>query len=92
MIRLDLETPLARFPLRIQANLDAPVTAVMGPSGAGKTSLLDAIAGLRPVASGRIAIGELSYQSGWWSHSTSASFTFLNAIEIDPVARWHIRQ
>jgi molybdate transport system ATP-binding protein len=58
MIRLDFETPLARFPLRIRADLGAPVTAVMGPSGAGKTSLLDAIAGLRVVASGRIAIGD----------------------------------
>jgi len=58
MIRLDFETPLARFPLRIEADLRAPVTAVMGPSGAGKTSLLDAIAGLRSVASGRIAIDD----------------------------------
>ena len=58
MIRLDFETPLARFPLRIRADLGAPVTAVMGPSGAGKTSLLDAIAGLRAIASGRIAIDD----------------------------------
>ena len=58
MIRLDFEAPLARFPLRIQADLGAPVTAVMGPSGAGKTSLLDAIAGLRAIASGRIAIDD----------------------------------
>jgi len=58
MIRLDFETPLARFPLRIQADLAAPVTAVMGPSGAGKTSLLDAIAGLRAIGSGRIAIDD----------------------------------
>jgi molybdate transport system ATP-binding protein len=58
MIRLDFTTPLARFPLQIKADLSAPVTAVMGPSGAGKTSLLDAIAGLRPVASGRIAVDD----------------------------------
>ena len=58
MIRLDFQAPLARFPLRITADLDAPVTAVMGPSGAGKTSLLDSIAGLREIASGRVAIDD----------------------------------
>ena len=58
MISLDFELPLARFPLRVAARLTARVTAVMGPSGAGKTSLLDAMAGLRPVARGRIAIDE----------------------------------
>jgi ABC-type glutathione transport system ATPase component len=30
----------------------------MGPSGAGKTSLLDVISGLRTVASGRVAIDD----------------------------------
>ena len=58
MIRLDFQTALARFPLRIAADLAAPVTAVMGPSGAGKTSLLDSIAGLREIASGRVAIDD----------------------------------
>jgi molybdate transport system ATP-binding protein len=58
VIRLDFETPLARFPLRVAALLASRVTAVMGPSGAGKTSLLDAIAGLRAVAAGRIAIDD----------------------------------
>jgi hypothetical protein len=41
---------------------------------------------------GRSAIGELSYQSGSWCHSTSAYLTLLKAIEIEPVERWHIRQ
>jgi molybdate transport system ATP-binding protein len=58
MIRLDFEAPLARFPLRVTATLGSQVTAVMGPSGAGKTSLLEAIAGLRPLRSGRIAIDD----------------------------------
>lgn len=57
MIRLDFTCRLASFPLRVDARLLAPVTAVMGPSGAGKTSLLEAIAGLRRVE-GRIAVGE----------------------------------
>jgi len=56
VIELDLELPLARFPLLVAARLEAGVTAVMGPSGAGKTSLLEAIAGLRRGARGRLAL------------------------------------
>jgi len=58
VIELAVELPLARFALRVEARLGDGVTAVMGPSGAGKTSLLEAIAGLRPQARGRIAIGD----------------------------------
>ena len=64
MIELDLELPLARFSLRIRARLPPGVTAVMGPSGAGKTSLLECIAGLRRAARGRIAVdGEVYLDS-----------------------------
>jgi len=58
MIDLDVSLPLARFPLRVTAKLAGDAVAVLGPSGAGKTSLLEAIAGLRPHASGRIAVGD----------------------------------
>jgi molybdate transport system ATP-binding protein len=57
VIELRVELPLQRFPLRVDARLAADVTVVMGPSGAGKTSLLEAIAGLRPHARGRVAVG-----------------------------------
>ncbi len=57
MIALDFACRLASFTLEVRARLVGPVTAVMGPSGAGKTSLLEAIAGLRR-AQGRIAVGE----------------------------------
>ena len=57
MIELGLMLPLARFALHVAARLGDGITAVMGPSGAGKTSLLEAIAGLRP-ARGRIAVGD----------------------------------
>src|SRR5688572_16315446 len=39
--------PLADFVLEVDAVLSSQVTALCGPSGAGKTSLLDLIAGLR---------------------------------------------
>jgi molybdate transport system ATP-binding protein len=37
---------------------DAQSLAILGPSGAGKTSILEVIAGLRPSARGRLRIGE----------------------------------
>jgi molybdate transport system ATP-binding protein len=55
VIDLDLQLPLPRFTLSVNAKLDERVTAIVGRSGAGKTSLLESIAGLR-AATGRIAI------------------------------------
>lgn len=49
--------PLARFALDIDVSFQSRVTAVFGPSGAGKTSLLEAIAGLRKIVQGEIEIG-----------------------------------
>jgi molybdate transport system ATP-binding protein len=56
MIELDLRLPLAQFRLELSARLSSDAVAVLGPSGAGKTSLLEALAGLRPEAQGRLAI------------------------------------
>ena len=64
MIELDFSCALAPFTLRVRARLPAPVTAVMGPSGAGKTSLLEAIAGVRTGVSGRIAAGGVAFLDG----------------------------
>ena len=50
MIRLVVRLPLARFDLDVRCELSRDAVAVMGPSGAGKTSLLEAIAGLRRAA------------------------------------------
>src|SRR5262245_13643011 len=48
---------LAEFPLMVDLEIERQVTAVFGPSGAGKTSLLDLIAGLRRPASAHITLG-----------------------------------
>lgn len=43
----NISLPLAPFTLEVNAEIKGPVTIIFGPSGAGKTSLLDLIAGLR---------------------------------------------
>ncbi len=54
----NIRLPLADFTLMLDAEMSAPVTGIFGPSGAGKTSLLDLIAGLRRAESAHIALGQ----------------------------------
>ena len=56
MILLDFTLRQGAFALEIHERLTARVTALFGPSGAGKTTILDAIAGLRTPDAGSIAI------------------------------------
>jgi molybdate transport system ATP-binding protein len=57
MLRLtNILLPLATFDLSIDLELPNRVTAITGPSGAGKTSLLEVIAGLRKLKSGKIEL------------------------------------
>jgi molybdate transport system ATP-binding protein len=57
MMELALTLPLARFPLQVEARFTSASVAVMGRSGSGKTSLLEALAGLRRGTRGRLVVG-----------------------------------
>jgi len=52
----DVVLPLAHFTLEVSVELTARTTALYGPSGAGKTSLLEVIAGLRKPLRGEVVI------------------------------------
>ncbi|HKH46058.1 MAG TPA: ATP-binding cassette domain-containing protein [Thermoanaerobaculia bacterium] len=52
----NVRLPLAHFDLQVDVEIAQDVTALFGPSGTGKTTLLDLIAGLRRAASARIEL------------------------------------
>ncbi|MFT3897941.1 MAG: ATP-binding cassette domain-containing protein [Thermomonas sp.] len=58
MFALDIELRRGDFARRVRIDDEARVIALTGRSGAGKTSVLHAIAGLAKPRSGRIAVGE----------------------------------
>jgi len=57
VIEIDVRLPLAPFTLEVRCSLSAGVTALVGRSGSGKTSLVESIAGLRR-AKGRMVIDD----------------------------------
>ena len=65
MIQVQIRLPLESFTLDAEFSLTAPVTALFGASGAGKTSVLEALAGLRDEKlEGEIAVnGERVFSS-----------------------------
>ncbi|MFQ5349958.1 MAG: molybdenum ABC transporter ATP-binding protein [Thermoanaerobaculia bacterium] len=55
---VDIRLPLDRFDLEVELMTEGPVTGIFGPSGSGKSSLLETVAGLRRDATGRVRLGE----------------------------------
>jgi ABC-type sulfate/molybdate transport systems ATPase subunit len=56
-LELDIAVALRSFELGVRLSVGAQTFALVGPSGAGKTTVLRAIAGLRRPDRGRIALG-----------------------------------
>lgn len=54
---LRVRLPLSRFALDVDVTSSARSLGVFGPSGAGKTSLIESLAGWRTPAAGRIQVG-----------------------------------
>ena len=52
----DVRLSLAEFTLEVDVTVRGRVTALFGPSGAGKTSLLEVVAGLRRPQRGRVEV------------------------------------
>jgi molybdate transport system ATP-binding protein len=66
-LHLDVAVPTRSFELRLALDVAAETVAVVGPSGAGKTTALDAVAGLvRP------RVGEISCDGDVWFERTSS--------------------
>jgi molybdate transport system ATP-binding protein len=57
-LHVALRLPLDRFAVEVEITCRHPVTGIFGASGAGKSSLLEAVAGLRRGARGRVQLGE----------------------------------
>ena len=58
MLSVDVEKKLGEFTLNAAFTTDGGATALFGPSGAGKTSIINMIAGLLAPDRGRIAHGD----------------------------------
>ncbi|MEM7353768.1 MAG: molybdenum ABC transporter ATP-binding protein [Acidobacteriota bacterium] len=57
VLEIAIRLPLDRFDLELDLRIDQPVTGIFGASGAGKTSLLETLTGLRRDAAGRVRLG-----------------------------------
>jgi molybdate transport system ATP-binding protein len=57
-LEMRVRLPLAHFELDVDVSSSARTLGVFGPSGAGKTSLIEAVAGWRAPAAGRIRLGD----------------------------------
>ncbi|MEM7228985.1 MAG: molybdenum ABC transporter ATP-binding protein [Planctomycetota bacterium] len=58
MIHLDVQFERGEFAMNVACDFDAPITGVVGPSGAGKTTLINLIAGLEVPDAGVIRLGD----------------------------------
>jgi molybdate transport system ATP-binding protein len=60
MIDVDIEQQLGAFKLDVQFAADAPIVGLFGPSGSGKSSVINAIAGIIKPSRGYVRVNGLS--------------------------------
>jgi molybdate transport system ATP-binding protein len=60
-LHLELTVPLRDFVLGLSLDVDGAPVALVGPSGAGKTTVLRAVAGLVRPSAGRVALGDWAW-------------------------------
>jgi molybdate transport system ATP-binding protein len=60
-LRLDFSLPVRSFDVELALDVEAETVALVGPSGAGKTSVLRAVAGLTRPGRGVIACGDKTW-------------------------------
>ena len=60
-LRIDFEKRLAAFNLRVRLEVGAEILVLFGPSGAGKTQTLNAVAGLTTPDAGEILLGDTPF-------------------------------
>jgi len=58
MLAVQAEKQLGEFAVNVSFTSDTAATALFGPSGAGKTSVINMIAGLLKPERGRIVLGD----------------------------------
>ena len=75
MIALDFTVRQGAFVVEIHESLPSMATAITGPSGAGKTTIIEAVAGLRRPGEGSIRIGD------------RVVFDYASHIDVPPRAR-----
>ena len=69
-LRIDFEKRLAAFSLRVRLEVGAEILVLFGPSGAGKTQTLNAVAGLTTPDTGDISLGDTTFfRSGQNGHA-----------------------